>query len=65
MGVWEYGSDDFVNILSHINSLAINTLLYLVALLLFLGKKKSSPHCWDRFHNFITEHKFIQLFYLF
>jgi hypothetical protein len=27
--------------------------------------KKSSPRCWDRFYNIITEHKFIQLFCLF
>ena len=64
MGVWEYESEDFVNILYHINTISVCILRYFCPVTLFLGKKKQPPRR-DRFYNIITEHKFIQLFYLF
>ena len=64
MGVWEYESEDFVNILYHMNTFSIYILRYFCPVTPFLGKKKQ-PRCRDRFYNIITEFKFIPLFFLF
>jgi hypothetical protein len=64
MGVWEYGSEDFVNILYHIHAFSIYIPdIFLVTL--SFGQKKAALVVGTAFYYFITSEKFIQLLFQF
>ena len=63
MGVWEYGSEDFVNILYHMNAFLICIFRFLQPDIT-IGQKKAAPRKKDRFFVIMNE-KFIQLPFLF